>query len=139
PDLCARHRIAPVSHYAEELHETLRSVAPPHCEGEPVIAALTPGSYNSAYYEHSFLADEMGVELVEGADLLVDDNVVYMRTTEGPRRVDVIYRRIDDDFVDPLAFRPESVVGTAGLLNAYRAGNVTLANAVGTGVADDKA
>jgi len=139
PDLCAQHRLAPVSRYPEELLETLKSVAPANCAGEPVVVLLTPGSYNSAYYEHSFLADEMGIELVEGADLLVDDNVVYMRTTEGPRRVDVIYRRIDDDFVDPLAFRPESVVGTAGLLNAYRAGNVTLANAVGTGVADDKA
>jgi uncharacterized circularly permuted ATP-grasp superfamily protein len=139
PDLCAQHRLAPVSRYPEELLETLKSVAPENCAGEPVVVLLTPGSYNSAYYEHSFLADEMGIELVEGADLLVDDNVVYMRTTEGPRRVDVIYRRIDDDFVDPLAFRPESVVGTAGLLNAYRAGNVTLANAVGSGVADDKA
>ena len=139
PDLCAQHRLAPVSHYPEELLETLKSVAPANCAGDPVVVLLTPGSYNSAYYEHSFLADEMGIELVEGADLLVDDNVVYMRTTEGPRRVDVIYRRIDDDFIDPLAFRPDSVVGTAGLLNAYRAGNVTLANAVGTGVSDDKA
>jgi uncharacterized circularly permuted ATP-grasp superfamily protein len=139
PDLCARHRIAPVSHYAEELHETLRSVAPPYCEGEPTIAVLTPGSYNSAYYEHSFLADEMGVELVEGADLVVEDNVVYMRTTQGPKRVDVIYRRIDDDYLDPLSFLPESVVGVPGLFAAYRSGNVTLANAVGTGVADDKA
>jgi uncharacterized circularly permuted ATP-grasp superfamily protein len=139
PDLCAQHRLAPVSHYPEELLETLKSVAPANCTGDPVVVLLTPGSYNSAYYEHSFLADEMGIELVEGPDLLVDDNVVYMRTTEGPRRVDVIYRRIDDDFIDPLAFRPDSVVGTAGLLNAYRSGNVTLANAVGTGVADDKA
>ncbi|HTZ77677.1 MAG TPA: circularly permuted type 2 ATP-grasp protein [Stellaceae bacterium] len=139
PELCAQHRLKPVSHYPEELLEMLKSVAPVNCAGEPVVALLTPGSYNSAYYEHSFLADEMGIEIVEGADLFTDDNVVYMRTTEGPRRVDVIYRRIDDDFLDPLAFRPDSMVGTAGLLNAYRAGNVSLANAVGTGVADDKA
>ncbi len=99
PDLCAHHRIAPVSHYPEELLDTLRSVAPPNCPGEPVIALLTPGANNSAYYEHSFLADEMGIELVEGADLVVEDNVVYMRTTEGPKRVDVIYRRIDDGFL----------------------------------------
>ena len=139
PELYAQHRIAPVSHYPEELLDTLKSVAPKNCERDPVVVLLTPGSYNSAYYEHSFLADEMGVELVEGPDLLVDDNIVYMRTTEGLRRVDIIYRRIDDDFLDPLAFRPESLVGTAGLMNAYRAGNVTLANAIGTGIADDKA
>jgi uncharacterized circularly permuted ATP-grasp superfamily protein len=138
PDLCAQHRIAPVSHYPEELLETLKSVSPANCEKDPVVVLLTPGSFNSAYYEHSFLADEMGIELVEGADLLVEDNIVYMRTTEGLHRVDVIYRRIDDDFLDPLTFRPESMVGTAGLMNAYLAGNVTLANAVGTGVADDK-
>jgi uncharacterized circularly permuted ATP-grasp superfamily protein len=139
PDLFARHRIAPVSHYPEELHDTLRSVAPANCAGEPVIVVLTPGAHNSAYYEHSFLADEMGVELVEGADLFVDDLVVYMRTTEGPKKVDVIYRRIDDAFVDPLTFLPDSLLGTPGLFNAYRAGNVTLANAVGAGIADDKA
>jgi uncharacterized circularly permuted ATP-grasp superfamily protein len=139
PELCARHRIAPVSHYAEELHETLRSVAPVNCDGEPTIAVLTPGSYNSAYYEHSFLADEMGVELVEGADLVVEDNIVYMRTTQGPKRVDVIYRRIDDDYLDPLTFLPDSVLGVPGLFAAYRSGNVTLTNAVGTGIADDKA
>ena len=139
PDLFARHRIAPVSHYPEELRDTLRSVAPPNCDGEPTVVLLTPGAYNSAYYEHSFLADEMGVELVEGVDLVVDDNIVYMRTTEGLKRVDVIYRRIDDDFIDPLTFRPDSLLGTPGLFNAYRAGNVTLANAVGTGIADDKA
>jgi uncharacterized circularly permuted ATP-grasp superfamily protein len=138
PDLCAQHPIAPVGHYPEELLETLKSVAPAHCEGDPVVVLLTPGARNSAYYEHSFLADEMGIELVEGADLLVDDNIVYMRTTEGLRRVDVVYRRIDDDFLDPLSFRPDSLVGTAGLMDAYRAGNVTLANAPGTGVADDK-
>ncbi len=139
PDLYARHRIAPVSHYPEELHDMLRSVAPANCEGEPTIVVLTPGANNSAYYEHSFLADEMGIELVEGADLVVVDNVVYMRTTEGPRRVDVIYRRLDDDYLDPLTFRPDSVLGSPGLFNAYRAGNVTLANAPGAGIADDKA
>jgi uncharacterized circularly permuted ATP-grasp superfamily protein len=139
PDLFARHRIAPVSHYPEELHDTLRSAAPANCNDEPVIVVLTPGAHNSAYYEHSFLADEMGVELVEGADLFVDDNIVLMRTTEGPKRVDVIYRRIDDTFVDPLTFLPDSLLGTPGLFNAYRAGNVTLANAVGAGIADDKA
>jgi uncharacterized circularly permuted ATP-grasp superfamily protein len=139
PDLFARHRIAPVSHYPEELHDTLRSVAPANCAGEPVIVLLTPGAHNSAYYEHSFLADEMGIELVEGADLFVDDLVVYMRTTEGPKKVDVIYRRIDDAFIDPLTFLPDSLLGTPGLFNAYRAGNVTLANAVGAGIADDKA
>jgi uncharacterized circularly permuted ATP-grasp superfamily protein len=139
PDLCAQHRIAPVSHYPEELLETLRSIAPANCEGDPVVAMLTPGAFNSAYYEHSFLADEMGVELVEGADLLVDDNIVHMRTTEGLKRVDVLYRRIDDDYIDPLAFRPDSMLGTPGLVNAYRAGNVALANALGTGIADDKA
>ena len=100
---------------------------------------LTPGVYNSAYFEHAFLARQMGIELVEGRDLVVHDNIVYMRTTAGLRRVDVIYRRIDDDFIDPLAFRPDSTLGVAGLFNAYRAGNVTLANALGTGVADDKA
>jgi uncharacterized circularly permuted ATP-grasp superfamily protein len=138
PELYARHRIAPVSSYPEELCETLQSVAPPNCKGEPVIVVLTPGPFNSAYYEHSFLADEMGVELVEGVDLVVDDAVVYMRTTEGLKRIDVVYRRIDDGFIDPLTFRPESTLGCPGLFNAYRAGNVTLANAVGTGIADDK-
>ena len=103
------------------------------------MVLLTPGVYNSAYYEHSFLADKLGVELVEGRDLFVKDEIVYMRTTQGPRRVDVIYRRIDDDFIDPLTFRPDSALGVAGLMSAYQAGNVTLANAVGTGIADDKA
>jgi uncharacterized circularly permuted ATP-grasp superfamily protein len=138
PDLFARHRIAPVAHYPEDLLDTLKSVAPPRCEGEPTVALMTPGAYNSAYYEHSFLADEMGVELVEGADLFVDDNVVYMRTTEGPKRVDVIYRRVDDDYLDPLTFKADSVLGTPGLFGAYRSGNVTLANGVGAGIADDK-
>ncbi|CAN5218155.1 circularly permuted type 2 ATP-grasp protein [soil metagenome] len=139
PDLFAVNRIAPVENYAEELLATLQSVAPHSAPEEPTVALLTPGPYNSAYYEHSFLADKLGIELVEGRDLLVRDNIVLMRTTEGPKRVDVIYRRIDDDFLDPLTFRPDSALGVPGLMNAYRAGNVTLANAVGTGVADDKA
>ena len=139
PDLIRRHRIRPVSHYPEELLGTLRSVAPPAASDNPTVVLLTPGSYNSAYYEHSFLADEMGVELVEGVDLVVEDLVVYMRTTRGRQRVDVVYRRIDDAFLDPLAFRPDSALGVPGLMAAYRAGNVTLANAVGAGIADDKA
>jgi uncharacterized circularly permuted ATP-grasp superfamily protein len=138
PDLVSRHRIAPISHYPEELFATLRSVAPPGCRGEPRIALLTPGAFNSAYYEHSFLADEMGVELVEGPDLFVEDDILYMRTTEGPRRVDVLYRRLDDDFLDPRVFREDSLLGAPGLFAAYRAGNVALANAIGTGIADDK-
>ncbi|MFN4087863.1 MAG: circularly permuted type 2 ATP-grasp protein [Alphaproteobacteria bacterium] len=138
PELFARHRIAPVAHYPEELLETLKSVAPAACQGEPTVVVLTPGAFNSAYYEHSFLADEMGVELVEGRDLFVQNGVVQMRTTEGPRRVDVIYRRIDDDFLDPEAFRPDSALGTPGLFQAYRDGSVTLCNAIGTGIADDK-
>jgi uncharacterized circularly permuted ATP-grasp superfamily protein len=139
PDLFAVNRIAPVENYPEELLATLKSVAPYSAPEDPTVALLTPGPYNSAYYEHSFLADKLGVELVEGRDLLVRDNVVYMRTTEGPKRVDVIYRRLDDDFLDPLTFRPDSQLGVPGLMHAYRSGNVTLANAVGTGVADDKA
>jgi uncharacterized circularly permuted ATP-grasp superfamily protein len=118
---------------------TLKSIAPPTASAEPNVVLLTPGIYNSAYYEHSFLADKLGIELVEGRDLAVKDDIVYMRTTEGLKRVDVIYRRIDDDFLDPLVFRPDSTLGVAGLMSAYQAGNVTLANAVGTGIADDKA
>ena len=117
--------------------ETLRASSPA-TTAEPTVVVLTPGMYNSAYFEHAFLAQQMGVELVEGQDLFVKDNFVYMRTTRGPRRVDVIYRRVDDDFLDPTAFRPTSTLGCAGLLNAYRAGNVSICNAVGTGVADDK-
>jgi uncharacterized circularly permuted ATP-grasp superfamily protein len=139
PDLCQTHRIAPVENYPDELLATLRSLAPASAPGFPTVALLTPGPFNSAYYEHSFLADKLGVELVEGSDLFVSENVVYMRTTQGPRRVDVLYRRLDDDFLDPLVFRPDSVLGVPGLLAAYRAGNIALANAVGTGVADDKA
>jgi uncharacterized circularly permuted ATP-grasp superfamily protein len=139
PELFARHRIAPVENYPDELLATLISVAPHTAEREPTVVLLTPGVYNSAYYEHSFLADKLGVELVEGRDLIVKNEIVYMRTTQGLKRVDVIYRRIDDDFIDPLTFRPDSVLGLPGLMSAYQAGNVTLANAVGTGIADDKA
>jgi uncharacterized circularly permuted ATP-grasp superfamily protein len=139
PDLFAEHRVAPVENYPDILLATLRSVAPRTSNADPVVVLLTPGIYNSAYYEHSFLADKLGVELVEGRDLFVSEDVVYMRTTEGPKRVDVVYRRIDDDFLDPLAFRPDSALGVPGLIGAYQAGNVTLANAVGTGVSDDKA
>lgn len=139
PEVVAQHRIAPVENYTDELLATLRSVAPATTTADPVVVVLTPGMYNSAYYEHSFLADRLGVEIVEGRDLFVRDEVVYMRTTEGPKRVDVIYRRIDDEFLDPLAFRPDSALGVPGLMTAYQAGNVTLTNAVGTGVADDKA
>ena len=139
PDLFTNLEIAPVSHYPEELLEMLSSLAPRNCEGDPTVVVLTPGPYNSAYFEHSFLADEMGIELVEAADLMVEDLVVYMRTTEGRKRVDIIYKRIDDDFIDPLVFRPDSVLGVPALFHAYKAGNVTLANAVGAGIADDKA
>ena len=139
PDLFSQIRIRPIDDYPDKLKATLRSVAPKTAPGEPTIVLLTPGQYNSAYYEHSFLSDKMGIELVEGRDLFVRGNVVYMRTTEGPQRVDVIYRRIDDEYLDPLAFRPDSTLGVPGLMAAYRAGNVTISNAVGTGVADDKA
>jgi uncharacterized circularly permuted ATP-grasp superfamily protein len=137
PELFAKNKIAPVDHYPDMLLDNLRSVAPMGIDN-PTIVVMTPGMYNSAYFEHAFLAQQMGVELVEGKDLFVDDNAVYMRTTRGPKRVDVIYRRVDDDFLDPLAFRPDSSLGVPGLLSVYRAGRVTLANAIGTGVADDK-
>ncbi len=137
PELFSENRVAPVAHYPDLLLETLRAMAPP-ATAEPTVVVLTPGMYNSAYFEHAFLAQQMGVELVEGQDLFVKDNFVYMRTTRGPKRVDVIYRRVDDDFLDPLAFRPNSTLGCAGLLNVYRSGNVSLCNAIGTGVADDK-
>ncbi len=139
PELFSRYRVAPVENYPDELLATLKSIAPPTASAEPNVVLLTPGIYNSAYYEHSFLADKLGIELVEGRDLAVKDDIVYMRTTEGLKRVDVIYRRIDDDFLDPLVFRPDTALGVAGLMSAYQAGNVTLANAVGTGIADDKA
>src|ERR1700749_1643103 len=139
PDLFARHRVAPVEKYPDELLSALRSGAPLSASAEPTVALMTPGVYNSAYYEHSFLADKLGIELVEGRDLIVKDDVVFMRTTEGLKRVDLIYRRLDDDFLDPLTFRPDSALGVPGLMSAYAAGNITLANAVGTGIADDKA
>ncbi|MDP3422181.1 MAG: circularly permuted type 2 ATP-grasp protein [Burkholderiaceae bacterium] len=137
PELFAENRVAPVAHYPDLLLETLRAVSP-GTTADPVVVLLTPGMYNSAYFEHAFLAQQMGVELVEGQDLFVRDNFVYMRTTRGPKRVDVIYRRLDDDFLDPLAFRPNSTLGCAGLMDVYRSGNVNICNAVGTGVADDK-
>jgi uncharacterized circularly permuted ATP-grasp superfamily protein len=137
PELFVQNRVAPVAHYPDLLLETLRSVAPPGVD-DPVVVVLTPGMYNSAYFEHSFLAQQMGIELVEGKDLFTEDNYVFMRTTQGPRRVDVIYRRIDDDFLDPLGFRADSALGVPGLLTSYRAGKVVLANAMGTGIADDK-
>jgi uncharacterized circularly permuted ATP-grasp superfamily protein len=136
PALFRKCGVRPIEQYSQALFSTLRSLAP---EGRSTIVLLTPGIYNSAYFEHAFLARQMGIELVEGRDLVVHDNAVYMRTTSGLQRVDVIYRRVDDDFVDPLAFRADSSLGVAGLFNAYRAGNVVLANALGTGVADDKA
>ena len=138
PGLFSRYNVKPVAHYGQALLATLRTLAPP-ARPDPTIVVLTPGVGNSAYFEHAFLAREMGLPLVEGRDLLVHANIVYMRTTSGLRRVDVIYRRVDDDFLDPLAFRTDSHLGVAGLLNAYRAGNVSLANAIGTGIADDKA
>src|SRR5690606_39127889 len=138
PDLFARIGVEPVARYPQDLLRTLRSVAPTDDE-EPCVVVLTPGQFNSAHYEHSFLADEMGVELVEGIDLVVRDKKVFMRTTGGLKRVHVIYRRIDDDFLDPMVFRQDSVLGAFGLMEAYRAGNVALANAPGAGIADDKA
>ncbi len=137
PDLFSQHRVAPVAHYPDLLLETLRASSPA-TTAEPTVVVLTPGMYNSAYFEHAFLAQQMGVELVEGQDLFVKDSFVYMRTTRGPRRVDVIYRRVDDDFLDPEVFRPTSTLGCAGLMEAYKAGHVAICNAVGTGVADDK-
>ncbi|WP_205630033.1 circularly permuted type 2 ATP-grasp protein [Curvibacter sp. PAE-UM] len=137
PELFSAHRVAPVAHYPDLLLETLRASSP-GTSAEPTVVVLTPGMYNSAYFEHAFLAQQMGVELVEGQDLFVKDNFVYMRTTRGPRRVDVIYRRVDDDFLDPKVFRPSSTLGCPGLMDAYRAGHVAICNAVGTGVADDK-
>jgi uncharacterized circularly permuted ATP-grasp superfamily protein len=137
PELFARHAVAPVDHYPDLLLETLRGLAR-RGVADPTVVLMTPGSFNSAYFEHTFLAQQMGIELVEGQDLLVREGFVYMRTTRGPKQVDVIYRRIDDDFLDPTAFRPDSTLGVPGLLDAYRAGRVALANAIGTGVADDK-
>ena len=137
PELFATRSIRPIQHYPDLLLENLRAVAPSG-EEEPTVAVLTPGAHNSAYFEHAFLAQQMGVELVEGIDLFVQNDTVFMRTTKGPQRVHVIYRRVDDDFLDPLAFRKDSMLGVPGLFSAYRAGRVTLANAIGAGVADDK-
>ncbi|WP_240007381.1 circularly permuted type 2 ATP-grasp protein [Pseudaquidulcibacter saccharophilus] len=139
PSLIEKHKIRPVSQYTDYLIETLRSVAPPNASADPMVVILTPGPYNSAFYEHSFLADRTGAELVEGSDLFVKDRKVFMRTTEGPQQVDVIYRRVDDDFIDPLMFNPDSMLGVPGLMDAYAQGNVTIVNAPGTGIADDKA
>ncbi|MBJ2349545.1 MULTISPECIES: circularly permuted type 2 ATP-grasp protein [Pseudomonas] len=135
PELFAAQRIAPIDHYPNLLLDTLKSAS--HLD-DPSVVVLTPGRFNSAFFEHAFLAREMGVELVEGADLFVRDDKVFMRTTDGPKAVDVIYRRLDDAFLDPLAFNPQSMLGVPGLLSSYRSGNVVLANAIGTGVADDK-
>jgi uncharacterized circularly permuted ATP-grasp superfamily protein len=137
PELFSQHRVAPVAHYPDLLLETLRASSPSTTD-DPTVVVLTPGMYNSAYFEHAFLAQQMGVELVEGQDLFVKDSFVYMRTTRGPKRVDVIYRRVDDDFLDPSVFRSTSTLGCAGLMDAYRAGHVNICNAVGTGIADDK-
>ena len=137
PDLFQRYRVAPVEHYPDLLLECLKAVKPDEVK-KPTVVVLTPGMYNSAYFEHTYLAQQMGVELVEGKDLFVKNEQVFMRTTQGPERVDVIYRRVDDDFLDPLTLRSDSTLGVAGFLSAYRAGNVSLANAIGTGIADDK-
>lgn len=137
PDLFASHAVEPVEHYPQMLLDALRETAPPMV-ADPTIVVMTPGAYNSAYFEHAFLASQMGVELVEGQDLFVHDHKVYMHTTEGPQPVHVIYRRVDDDFIDPQVFRADSCLGVPGLVDAYRRGNVSLANAIGTGVADDK-
>jgi uncharacterized circularly permuted ATP-grasp superfamily protein len=137
PELFSQHRVAPVAHYPDLLLETLRASSPSTTDN-PTVVVLTPGMYNSAYFEHAFLAQQMGVELVEGQDLFVKDSFVYMRTTRGPKRVDVIYRRVDDDFLDPSVFRPTSTLGCSGLMDVYRAGHVNICNAVGTGIADDK-
>ena len=138
PDLFVKQRVAPVDNYPALLRKTLQSVAPAGCDGEPTIVVLTPGMHNSAFFEHAFLADEMGVELCEGADLFVSDGGLYMRTTQEPQKVDVVYRRIDDAYLDPLSFKPDSAIGVPGLVDLYRAGRVTIVNAPGSGIADDK-
>jgi uncharacterized circularly permuted ATP-grasp superfamily protein len=138
PQVFEGSRVRPVDDYPSNLLEMLESIAPPGAADKPSVVLLTPGMYNSAYFEHSFLAQQMGIQLVEGRDLVVQDDIVWMRTTKGLRKVDVIYRRIDDDFMDPLAFRKDSLLGVPGLVDAYRAGKVALANAPGNGVADDK-
>ncbi len=138
PELFDGYDVRPVQDYSHVLRSVLEHIAPAHAD-EPVAAVLTPGVFNSAYFEHTYLAKQMGIELVEGGDLLVDDDVVYMRTTRGLQRVDVLYRRIDDDYIDPIVFRPDSALGVTGIVNAYRSGNVALANSLGSGIADDKA
>ena len=138
PKLFTRQKIRPVDNYGQELLNALRFVAPQRCAGDPTVVLLTPGIFNSAYFEHSYLARAMGIEIVVGQDLVVKDDIVFMKTTKGLKRVDVIYRRIDDDFIDPTVFRKDSVLGVPGIVEAYRKGNVNLANAIGTGVADDK-
>lgn len=139
PELFQNVKVRPVENYSQLLRQSLASVAPPGTQDVPTVAVLTPGIYNSAYFEHAFLADQMGVELVEGSDLRVVDGRVAMRTTQGYRAIDVLYRRVDDAFLDPLTFRPDSTLGVAGIMDVYRAGNITIANAPGTGIADDKA
>ena len=139
PELFQRIRVLPVENYPQLLRRSLAAVAPQRSSQPPTVAVLTPGSFNSAYFEHAFLADQMGVELVEGHDLRVVDGHVAMRTTEGYKQIDVLYRRVDDEFLDPLTFRPDSALGVAGIMDVYRAGNITIANAPGTGIADDKA
>ena len=139
PELFSTIKVQPVSDYPKNLRRALEASAPASCTGRPCVAVLTPGIYNSAYYEHSFLADQMGVELVEGHDLRVVDGHIAMRTTRGYKVIDVLYRRVDDEFLDPLTFNPNSMLGVPGIMDVYRAGNITIANAPGTGVADDKA
>ena len=139
PELFSQIKVQPVSNYPSNLHRSLSASAPNSCSGKPTVAVLTPGIHNSAYFEHSFLADQMGVELVEGHDLRVIDGHIAMRTTRGYKAIDVLYRRVDDDFLDPLNFRPESMLGVPGIMDVYRAGHITIANAPGTGIADDKA
>ena len=139
PELFQQIKVRPVETYPKLLRQSLAAVAPPGCKGTPTIAVLTPGIYNSAYFEHAFLADQMGVELVEGGDLKIENGKVVMRTTEGNKAIDVLYRRVDDSFLDPLTFRRDSALGVAGIMDVYRSGNITIANAPGTGIADDKA
>lgn len=139
PELFSQIKVQPVSDYPKNLRRSLAACAPRNCNGKPTVAVLTPGIHNSAYFEHSFLADQMGVELVEGHDLQVVDGRIAMRTTEGYQVIDVLYRRVDDDFLDPLNFNPVSMLGVPGIMDVYRAGNITIANAPGTGIADDKA
>jgi uncharacterized circularly permuted ATP-grasp superfamily protein len=139
PDLFSRNRVRPVENYPDILRQTLESVAPKHCSADPTIAVLTPGAFNSAYFEHTFIADQMGVELVESQDLIVIDGELLMKTTEGLKRVDVLYRRIDDEYLDPLVFNPKSMLGVPGIFDVFRSGRVSIVNAPGAGIADDKA